>query len=86
VSRDPVDLLADMREACDQAFGHARRGGEAWFRDALFLDAVIRNLEVLGEATKRVPPEVRAQHPKVSWRDAARMRDVLATATFGSTR
>jgi len=67
VSRDPDDLIADMREARDQAMAHATRGGAVWFRDPLFLDAVIRNLEVLGEASKGVPAEFRARYPEIRW-------------------
>jgi uncharacterized protein with HEPN domain len=46
-------------------------------------DAVLRNLEVLGEAAKRVPPEARALAPAIAWRRIAGLRDVLAHAYFG---
>ena len=40
-------------------------------------DAVIRNLEIIGEAVKRIPDEVRTSHPHIAWRPAAAMRDFL---------
>jgi uncharacterized protein with HEPN domain len=40
-------------------------------------DAVVRNLEVVGEATKQVPEELRARAPELSWREMAGMRDKL---------
>jgi len=40
-------------------------------------DAVVRNLEVIGEATKRIPDAVRGAHPSIAWRPAAAMRDFL---------
>jgi uncharacterized protein with HEPN domain len=40
-------------------------------------DAVLRNLQVIGEATKRLPNEFRSAHPGVDWRRMAGMRDVL---------
>jgi len=40
-------------------------------------DAVVRNLEVIGEATKQVPDSLRARAPELSWREMAGMRDKL---------
>ena len=49
----------------------------------LVFDAVIRNLEVIGEAAKHLPPEVRAMTPDVEWSKAAAFRDVIAHHYFG---
>jgi uncharacterized protein with HEPN domain len=40
-------------------------------------NAVIRSLEVLGEATKRIPADYRVLHPDIPWTKMAGMRDVL---------
>ena len=40
-------------------------------------DAVIRQLEIVGEATKRLSEELRAHYPEVPWRRIAGLRDVL---------
>ncbi len=40
-------------------------------------DAVIRNLEIIGEATKRLSWEIRENHPDIPWRKMAGLRDVL---------
>jgi uncharacterized protein with HEPN domain len=45
--------------------------------------AFIRSLEVIGEAVKKIPYEVRKQYPKISWRDMAGMRDKLIHEYFG---
>ncbi len=45
--------------------------------------AVVRSLEIIGEATKRIPADVRSMHPDVEWRSMARMRDRLIHDYFG---
>ena len=40
-------------------------------------DAVVHNLEIIGEAVKRVPDEFRTKHPEIEWKPAAAMRDFL---------
>lgn len=52
-------------------------------RDTKTIDAVIRNFEIIGEATKHIPEEVRQKYPDVPWRDMAGMRDKLAHEYFG---
>jgi uncharacterized protein with HEPN domain len=44
---------------------------------------VLRNLEVIGEAVKQLPAEVRAAHPDVEWQKIAGLRDILIHAYFG---
>jgi uncharacterized protein with HEPN domain len=46
-------------------------------------DAVIRQLEILGEATKRLGDELRAHHDEVAWRRIAGLRDVLVHDYMG---
>jgi uncharacterized protein with HEPN domain len=46
-------------------------------------DAIIRRLEVIGEAVKHIPEPLRAAHPEVACRQAAGTRDVLIHDCFG---
>ncbi|MBI5004022.1 DUF86 domain-containing protein [Candidatus Kaiserbacteria bacterium] len=45
--------------------------------DSKTTDAVVRNLEIIGEAAKKIPDEIRTAHPHIQWRPAAAMRDFL---------
>ena len=45
--------------------------------DSLVQDGVIRQLEIIGEATKRTSDSLKVKYPKLPWKDVAGMRDVL---------
>ena len=45
--------------------------------------AVIRKLEIIGEATKKIPTQIRDKYPNVPWKTMARLRDVLIHGYFG---
>ena len=56
---------------------------ETFVVDDKTTSAVIRKLEIIGEATKNVPEKIRQQYPQVPWRQMAGMRDKLIHAYFG---
>jgi uncharacterized protein with HEPN domain len=70
------DILTAIRRV--QRFPIADR--ETFFASDVLQDAVVRNLEIIGEATKRLSDTVRQQHPQIPWREMAGMRDVLIHA------
>lgn len=55
---------------------------EAFVQDIEKQDSVIRRLEIIGEAVKGVPEEIRRRHPSIPWRDIAGARDVLIHEYF----
>jgi uncharacterized protein with HEPN domain len=46
-------------------------------------DAVIRNLEIIGEAVKNITPATREQYPDIPWKQIAGLRDILIHQYFG---
>jgi len=79
-----VSFLEDILEAC-RRIAHYIAGltYDDFLGDEKTQDAVVRNLEIIGEATKSLPTELRKSHPSVPWREMARMRDRLIHHYFG---
>lgn len=87
MSRDVALYVEDMVEACQRVLRYTEgldRSGLV--EGSMVHDAVLRNLEILGEAAKRVPPEVRGLAPAIAWRRMAGLRDVWHTLTSESTK
>ena len=51
-------------------------------RDPVLQRAVVRSIEIIGEAVKNIPPEYREQHPQVEWKKMAATRDRLIHGYF----
>ncbi|MBI5047635.1 MAG: DUF86 domain-containing protein [Deltaproteobacteria bacterium] len=56
---------------------------EELIKDELKIDAIVRNFEIIGEASSNVPQEIHAKYPFVEWRKIADFRNVLAHEYFG---
>ncbi len=56
---------------------------DAWLHDQKTIDAVIRNLEIIGEAASHIPPEVEKQFSNIPWKEMRGIRTILAHEYFG---
>ncbi len=59
------------------------RGKAEFMESELIQDAVIRNLQIIGEATKKISNEIRQKEKDIPWREMAGLRDVLTHDYFG---
>ena len=60
-----------------QSYVGRLKGKDAFLHDLVVQDAVIRNFEVIGESTKRLPVEYREATPEIPWKGLTSLRDVL---------
>lgn len=83
-SRDPKLLLEDIVAAIRKIERYtAGMDWERFRQDEKTTDAVVRNLEVVGEAVRRLPEDFIARHPNVPWRQAAGLRNRIVHDYFG---
>ncbi len=76
MSRDAT-YLRHILDAIQKIENYVAVGHETYLAETHWQDAVIRQLEIVGEATKRLSSDVRANNPDVPWRRIAGLRDVL---------
>ncbi|MBW4523160.1 MAG: DUF86 domain-containing protein [Scytolyngbya sp. HA4215-MV1] len=75
--RNDNDYLSDILECISRIENYTISGREAFLGNQIIQDAVIRNFEIIGEATKRLSLAFKQANPNVPWRQIAGFRDVL---------
>ncbi|WP_017298670.1 DUF86 domain-containing protein [Nodosilinea nodulosa] len=83
MSRDLRLYLTDILMAGEKVLHYTEgMNFENFVADERTFDAVIRNLEIIGEAVKSIPDDARLLRPEIEWRKIAGLRDILAHAYF----
>lgn len=80
--RNPKERLRDILEAIAAIERYRDRGREAFEQDELLQVWFVRHLQILGEAARALPEEVRAMAPQVEWPKIMGMRNVLVHGYF----
>ena len=77
--KNPKIYLQHILDCLDAIENYTRgiKSKDEFFASKMIQDAVIRNLEIIGEAAKQIPENVRQQHPKIEWKKMAGLRDIL---------
>ncbi len=82
--RKDADLVADISDAARRIEEYIRgMTFEEFEKDTKTQDAVVRNIEIVGEAVKRLSSGFKRRHPNVPWKQMAGMRDVIIHRYFG---
>jgi uncharacterized protein with HEPN domain len=81
--KEVIPYLHHILDAIEAIEAYTLEGKQAFLDDRKTQDAVIRNLEIIGEATRNIPERLRNDHPSIPWRQAAALRNVLIHQYFG---
>jgi len=84
MKRDQKLYLSDILEAIEKIEKYTKGVSfEGLSQDEQKIDAIVRNFEIIGEATKHIFVKTKRKHPEIPWRGMAGMRDKLTHEYFG---
>jgi uncharacterized protein with HEPN domain len=82
--RDFRLYLDDILESINRIIAYsAGISCEELLNDTMRMDAIVRNLEIIGEAASKLPVELKNKYPEVEWRKISNFRNILAHEYFG---
>ncbi len=84
MKKDPKIFIKHIIESIESIEKYTKgQTKENFPREKMMQDAVIRKIEIIGEAVKNLPSHFKKKYPKIAWRDIAGMRDILIHEYFG---
>ena len=82
--RTDTELIGDIQEAVRRVEAYTKAMNyEQFLRDTKVQDAVVRNLEIIGEAVKNLSPDFKKKHKDLDWKGMAGFRDRVIHHYFG---
>lgn len=84
MKKDPKIFIEHILQSIEIIEGHIENKTEKDFSDSVLLqDAIIRRIEIIGEAAKNLPSDFKEEHHDIPWKTIAGMRDILIHKYFG---
>ena len=84
MKRNPKIFLKEILESIERIEQYVKDTTESEFLDDYEKqDAIMKRLEIIGEAVKNIPKKVKAEHSEIPWKQMSGMRDVLIHEYFG---
>ena len=84
MKKDPAVFLGHILDSIELIENYSKGKTELDLIASVGLqDQIIRRIEIIGEAVKNLPEDLRKDHPEVPWRDMAGMRDIVVHQYFG---
>lgn len=84
MKKDPGVFLDHILECIDLIENYSEGIAEAEFMKSVSLqDMIIRRIEIIGEAVKNLPDDLKREYPEIPWRDIAGLRDIVVHQYFG---
>ena len=82
--RDYILFLEDILNSIEKLEKYTKNlDYDAFSENEMVVDAVVRNLEVMGEAVANIPPDIQTKYPEVEWKEAKGFRNILIHDYFG---
>ncbi|HOD39026.1 MAG: hypothetical protein BWY32_01368 [bacterium ADurb.Bin243] len=82
--RDQLAYLEDILKSCEKIIKYINgKNFDEFSKDEMLADAVIRNLETIGEAVKHISESLKLSYSHIEWKKIAGLRDILIHEYFG---
>jgi len=81
--KDDRPTLLHIRDAIGKIEEYTNKGEESFFSDSKTQDAVVRNIEIIGEASKNLSSEIKKMNSEIPWKKITGMRDKVIHEYFG---